>query len=57
MEGAAIAQTAAANGVPFLILRTISDLAEQQARISFDELERYAGQLAGDITAALLEVL
>ena len=57
MEGAAIAQTAAANGVPFLILRTISDLAEQQARISFDELERYAGQLAGDMTAALLEAL
>lgn len=57
MEGAAIAQTAAANGVPFLILRTISDLAEHQASVSFDELERYAGQLAGDITASLLEAL
>lgn len=57
MEGAAIAQTAAANGVPFLILRTISDLAEHQANISFDELERYVGQLAGDISAALLEEL
>lgn len=55
MEGAAIAQTAAANGVPFLILRTISDLAEHQASVSFDELERYVGQLAGDITGALLE--
>lgn len=55
MEGAAIAQTAAANGVPFLILRTISDLAEHQASVSFEELERYVGQLAGDITVALLE--
>ena len=54
MEGAAIAQTAVANGVPFVILRTISDLAEHQANISFDELERYAGKLAGDITMALL---
>lgn len=54
MEGAAIAQTAVANEVPFLILRTISDLAEHQAHVSFDELERYAGQLAGDITVALL---
>lgn len=54
MEGAAIAQTAAANGIPFVILRTISDLAEQEASVSFDELERYAGQLAGDITVALL---
>ena len=57
MEGAAIAQTAAANGVPFLILRTISDLAEHDASVSFDELERYAGQLAGDITTALLNTL
>lgn len=57
MEGAAIAQTAAANGVPFLILRAISDLAEHQANVSFDELERYVGQLAEDITVALLERL
>ena len=57
MEGAAIAQVAAANGVPFVILRTISDLAEHQANVSFDELEQYAGKLAGDITVALLESL
>lgn len=57
MEGAAIAQTAAANGIPFLIIRTISDLAEHDASVSFDELERYAGQLAGDITTALLNTL
>ena len=57
MEGAAIAQTAVANSVPFVILRTISDLAEKQANVSFDELESYAGQLAGDITAAVLHRL
>ena len=57
MEGAAIAQTAVANGVPFVILRTISDLAEHQANVSFDELEKYVGILAGDITVALLENL
>lgn len=54
MEGAAIAQTAAANGVPFVILRVISDLAEHEANVSFDELEAYAGKLAGDITVAML---
>ena len=57
MEGAAIAQTAVANGIPFVILRTISDLAEHQANVSFDELEQYAGKLAGDITVALLQNL
>lgn len=55
MEGAAIAQAAAANGVPFAILRTISDLAEHQASVSINELESYVGRLAGDITIALLE--
>ena len=54
MEGAAIAHTAADNGIPCLILRTVSDLAEGDASVSFDELERYVGQLAGDITVALL---
>ncbi len=57
MEGGAVAQTAAANGVPFLILRTVSDLAEHQANVSFDELEQYVGQLAEDITLALLKRL
>ena len=57
MEGAAIAQTAVANGVPFVIIRTISDLAEHQANVSFDELEKYVGILAGNITVALLENL
>ena len=57
MEGAAIAQTAYRNQIPFVILRTISDLAEHQANVSFDELERYVGRLAGDITVALLENL
>lgn len=54
MEGAAIAQAAVANDVPFVIIRTISDLAEHQANVSFDELEQYVGKLAGDITVALL---
>ena len=56
-KAAAIAQTAVANGVPFVILRTISDLAEHQANVSFDELEQYVGKLAGDITVALLASL
>ena len=43
--------------MPFVIIRTISDLAEHQANVSFDELEQYVGKLAGDITVALLASL
>ena len=57
MEGAAIAQAAVANGIPFVILRTISDLADHEANVSFDEMEQYVGKLAGDITVALLKNL
>lgn len=57
MEGAAIAQAAVANGIPFVILRTISDLADHEANVSFDEMEQYVGKLAGDITVELLKNL
>lgn len=57
MEGAAIAQVATDNRVPFVILRTISDMAEEEAHVSFNELEVYVGELAGDITVAMLRYL
>ncbi|MBC8863235.1 5'-methylthioadenosine/S-adenosylhomocysteine nucleosidase, partial [Escherichia coli] len=37
MEAAAIAQVAYQFDIPFLIIRAISDLANQEATISFDE--------------------
>ena len=42
MEGGAIAQVAAANGVPFLIVRAVSDLAEHQANVSYETFEKEA---------------
>lgn len=42
MEGAAIAQTAYLNQVPFLIVRAISDKADNSAQMDYDEFERKA---------------
>ncbi|MCD8118773.1 MAG: 5'-methylthioadenosine/adenosylhomocysteine nucleosidase [Lachnospiraceae bacterium] len=37
MEGAAIGQAAYLNGIPFLIIRAISDKADDSASVSYDE--------------------
>lgn len=53
MEGAAIAQVAESCGVPFLVIRAISDLADGSAAESFDQFE----QQTADRSAELLERL
>ena len=53
MEGCAIAQTAAYSGVPFIVIRALSDLADGSAPESFDEFE----QQTADLSAAILERL
>lgn len=57
MEGAAVAHIAAKNGVPFVILRAVSDNADAQAleTINFD-LARYCGT-AAKISEALIGLL
>lgn len=42
MEGAAIAQVCYLNNVPFVILRAISDKADDSGHISFEEFEKKA---------------
>ncbi|MBH1941033.1 5'-methylthioadenosine/adenosylhomocysteine nucleosidase [Mobilitalea sibirica] len=42
MEGAAIAQTASLNQIPFLIIRAISDKADHSAEMSYKEFEELA---------------
>jgi adenosylhomocysteine nucleosidase len=42
MEGAAIAQTAYLNQIPFLIIRAISDKADHSAEMSYSEFEELA---------------
>ena len=46
MEGAAIAQAAALNGLPCLILRCISDMADGDAGMTFQQFEHIAAEKA-----------
>ena len=55
MEGAAIAQTATANGIPFVIVRAISDLADDSAARSYDEFEKEAAGISANIVIELLK--
>lgn len=44
MEGAAIGQVAAAYGLPFVVIRAMSDTADDHAAVSFDEFVVDAGK-------------
>ena len=57
MEGAAIAQTAYRNGLPFVILRAISDKADDSAEMDYPTFERIAAHRCAEVTKALARQL
>ncbi len=57
MEGAAIAQTAWCNGIPFLILRAISDKADDSANMDYEEFESKAIDHSVKLLMAMAEEL
>jgi adenosylhomocysteine nucleosidase len=57
MESAAIAQTAAYAGVPFAILRVISDRADGSATETYDQFERKAAKCSASIIEEFLRQL
>ena len=57
MEGAAIAQTAYRNTVPFVILRAISDKADDSAEMDYPTFERIAAHRCAEVTMRLAERL
>ena len=57
MEGAAIAQTAYRNQVPFVILRAISDKADDSAEMDYPTFERIAAHRCAEVTRSLARQL
>lgn len=54
MEGAAIGHVCAAAEVPFVVIRTMSDSADDSAGMSFDEFQEIAAQRSADIVCQML---
>ena len=57
MEGAAIAHTAYLNSVPFVILRAISDKADEEADVAYDVFERQAAENCAKLVTSLVRSL
>lgn len=57
MEGAAIAHTAYRNRVPFVILRAISDKADDSAEMDYPTFERIAAHRCAAVASALAHKL
>jgi len=54
MEAAAIAQTCHLFNVPFVVIRSLSDIAGKQSELSFDEYLVTAAQNSADMVLAML---
>jgi len=57
MEGAAVAQTCAQFDIPFAVIRAVSDTADEEADISFDEFVLLAGKRSAELVLTLIENL
>ncbi|WP_062005629.1 5'-methylthioadenosine/adenosylhomocysteine nucleosidase [Streptococcus cristatus] len=57
MEGAAIAQAAHSLGLPFMVIRAMSDTASHDANITFDEFILEAGKRSAETLIQLLNTL
>lgn len=57
MEGAAIAQAAYLNHIPFVVLRAISDKADDSASMDYPTFERAAAEHCVSLVEKLLELL
>lgn len=57
MEGASIAHTAYRNGIPFVIIRAISDKADDSAEMDYPTFEAIAAHRCANVTRGLAKAL
>jgi len=57
MEGAAIGHVADINGIPFIVIRSISDNADDNAALYYDEFESIAANNSAMLVLNMLELL
>lgn len=57
MEGAAIAQAASLNHIPFVIIRAISDKADESAQMEYPDFERKAAADCASLVMRLLPAI
>ena len=57
MEGSAIAHAAWRNGIPFVIIRAISDKADDSAEMDFPTFEAMAAKRCAQVTAEFAKKL
>ncbi|SCB68589.1 Protein of unknown function [Bacillus mycoides] len=55
MEGAAIGHVAHINDIPFLVLRCISDSADDSAQVSYDDFVKTAANYCSEIIVEMLK--
>ena len=57
MEGTAIAQTCYQFNIPFIVIRAVSDTADEAAELDFDEFVQLAGQRSAELILAFLKTI
>jgi adenosylhomocysteine nucleosidase len=57
MEGAAIGHTCYVNNIPFVVIRSISDMADENMNSDYDKFEKIAIQNSISILIKMLESL
>lgn len=55
MEGTGVAQTCNQFGIPFAVIRAVSDTADESASIDFDEFVRLAGKRSAELVISFLQ--